>query len=73
MELLIILSYIVSSVLLVMAFPIVIVAYFIGRKTSIPIIKLTEVTKKMASGDLTQRVDIKREDEIGNWQTPLMQ
>lgn len=59
------LSYIVSSVLLVMAFPIVIVAYFIGKKTSIPIIKLTEVTKKMASGDLTQRVDIKREDEIG--------
>ncbi|MEP9411522.1 MAG: HAMP domain-containing protein, partial [Candidatus Brocadia sp.] len=59
------LSYIVSSVLLVMAFPIVIVAYFIARKTSIPIVKLTEVTKKMASGDLTQRVDIKREDEIG--------
>lgn len=59
------LNYIVSSVLLIIAFPIVIVAYFIGRKTSIPIIKLTEVTKKMASGDLTQRVDIKREDEIG--------
>ncbi|NUO07394.1 MAG: PAS domain S-box protein [Candidatus Brocadia sp.] len=59
------LNYIVSSVLLVIAFPIVIVAYFIGRKTSVPIIKLTEVTKKMASGDLTQRVDIKREDEIG--------
>ncbi len=59
------LSYIVSSVLLVMAFPIVIVAYFIARKTSIPIVKLTEVTKKMASGDLTQRVEIKREDEIG--------
>lgn len=59
------LNYIVSSVLLVIAFPIVIVAYFIGRKTSIPIIKLTEVTKKMASGDLAQRVDITREDEIG--------
>lgn len=59
------LNYIVSSVLLVIAFPIVIVAYIIGRKTSTPIIKLTEVTKKMASGDLSQRVDIKREDEIG--------
>ncbi|MBE7445686.1 MAG: PAS domain S-box protein [Planctomycetia bacterium] len=59
------LNYIVSSVLLVMAFPIVIVAYFIGRRTSVPILKLTEVTKKMASGDLTQRVGIKREDEIG--------
>ena len=59
------LNYIVSSILLVLAFPIVIVAYFIGRKISIPIIKLKEVTEKMASGDLTQRVDIKREDEIG--------
>jgi hypothetical protein len=34
------LNYIVSSILLVLAFPIVLVAYFIGRKTSIPIIKL---------------------------------
>ena len=59
------LNYIVSSILLVLAFPIVLVAYFIGRKTSVPIIKLKEVTEKMASGDLTQRVDIKREDEIG--------
>lgn len=59
------LNYIVSSVLIIIAFPIVIIAYFIGKKTSIPIIKLTEVTKKIASGDLTQRMDIKREDEIG--------
>lgn len=59
------LNYIVSSVLIIIAFPIVIIAYFIGKKTSIPIIKLTEVTKNIASGDLTQRVDIKRKDEIG--------
>ena len=59
------LNYIVSSVLLILAFPFVMVAYIIGKKTSIPIIKLTEVTKKMASGDLAQRVEIKREDEIG--------
>ncbi len=59
------LNYIVSSVLIIMAFPIVIIAYFIGKKTSIPIIKLTEVTKKIALGDLTQRVDIQRKDEIG--------
>ena len=44
------LNYIVSSILLVLAFPIVLVAYFIGRKISIPIIKLKEVTEKMASG-----------------------
>src|SRR3990172_9068455 len=59
------LNRIVSSVLLALAFPIMIVAYFIGKKTSTPIIKLTEVTKKIASGDFTQRVDIRREDEIG--------
>ncbi|MEB2308265.1 MAG: PAS domain S-box protein [Candidatus Brocadiaceae bacterium] len=59
------LKYVVASVLLIIAFPIVIVAYIIGRQTSVPIIKLDEVAKKMASGDLTQRVDIKREDEIG--------
>ena len=59
------LNNIISSVLLVLAFPFVIVAYLIGRRASIPIIKLTEVTQKMAGGDLTQRVDIKREDEIG--------
>ena len=59
------LNYIVSAILLALAFPIALVAYFIGKKASIPIIKLKEVTEKMASGDLTQRVDIKREDEIG--------
>ncbi len=59
------LNYIVSSVLLILAFPFVLAAYVIGKKTSIPVIKLTEATGKMASGDLTQRVDIRREDEIG--------
>ncbi len=59
------LNYIVGSVLLTLAFPFVLAAYFIGRKTSIPIVKLTEATERMALGDLTQKVDIKREDEIG--------
>ncbi len=59
------LNYIVSSVLILIAFPIVLAAYFIGKKTSIPIMKLTEITEKIASGDLTQRVDIRGKDEIG--------
>lgn len=59
------LNYIVSSVLLVIAFPIVIAAYLAGRKISIPIIKLREITEKVAAGDFAQRVDIKSEDEIG--------
>ncbi|MBV6517943.1 MAG: PAS domain S-box protein [Candidatus Brocadia sp.] len=59
------LNYIVSSTLIILVVPIVLVAYFIGKKTSTPIIQLTEVTKKIASGDLTQCVNIKRADEIG--------
>ncbi|MCF6157279.1 MAG: MEKHLA domain-containing protein [wastewater metagenome] len=59
------LNYIVTSVLLILAFLFAMVAYFVGRKLSVLIITLTEVTRKMASGDLSQRVNIRREDEIG--------
>ncbi|MDR4499619.1 MAG: PAS domain S-box protein [Candidatus Scalindua sp.] len=60
------LKYIVTALLLAIAFPIVVVAYFVGKKFSYPIIHLTEITEKMAAGDLTQRADItSREDEIG--------
>ncbi len=59
------LNYIISALLLMLAFPFVLIAYVIGRKISIPVIRLTEVTKKMASGNLSERVDIKRDDEIG--------
>lgn len=60
------LKYIVTALLLAIAFPIVVVAYFVGKKFSAPIIQLTEITEKMAAGDLTQRANItSREDEIG--------
>ena len=60
------LKYIVTALILAIAFPIVVVAYFVGRNFSYPIIHLTEITEKMAAGDLTQRADItSREDEIG--------
>ncbi|MFQ5686650.1 MAG: PAS domain S-box protein [Candidatus Scalindua sp.] len=48
-----------------MVFPILFVAYFVGKRFSTPILGLTEVTEKMASGDLSQRVNIKRNNEIG--------
>jgi PAS domain S-box-containing protein len=48
-----------------MVFPILFIAYFVGKRFSTPILELTEVTEKMASGDLSQRVNIKRNDEIG--------
>jgi PAS domain S-box-containing protein len=47
------------------ALPIVVFAYFVGNRLSKPIVELTEATEKMAAGDLTQRVNIKREDELG--------
>jgi PAS domain S-box-containing protein len=47
------------------AFPIVFFAYVVGKKISNPIIELTEATEKMAAGDLTQRVNIVRGDELG--------
>ncbi|MDR4507506.1 MAG: PAS domain S-box protein [Candidatus Brocadiaceae bacterium] len=59
------LNYRVSVVLLAFVLPLALSAYLIGRKTSSPIMLLTELTKKIASGDFTQRVSIKRKDEIG--------
>jgi len=59
------LSFIVTSVLLVMVFPIVISAFFVSRGFSVRVSKLKEVTEKVAGGDFTQRVDIKSDDEIG--------
>jgi PAS domain S-box-containing protein len=47
------------------AFPIVFFAYVVGKKISNPIIELTEATEKMAAGDLSQRVNIVRGDELG--------
>jgi len=51
--------------LFAMVFPIVFFAYIVGRRISSPIVDLTEATEKMAAGDLTQRVNIKRSDELG--------
>jgi PAS domain S-box-containing protein len=59
------LHYIVTALLLAIAFPVVLVAYILGGRLSNPIIQLKEVTEKMASGDLTQRVNIKSDNEIG--------
>ena len=59
------LRYIVTALLLAMVFPIMLVAYVLGGRLSRPILKLAEVTEKMVSGDLTQRVNIKNGNEIG--------
>jgi signal transduction histidine kinase len=40
-------------------------AVFLGQKVTAPILHLTEVTRKMSSGDLHQRAVISSSDEIG--------
>ncbi len=54
------LKNIVTALLLAIAFPLLFVAYYVGKRLSVPILELTEITKNMASGDLTTRVDVKK-------------
>ncbi|MBI5124848.1 MAG: sensor histidine kinase [Planctomycetes bacterium] len=44
----------------------VVVAVFLGRRLTAPILHLTEVARRMSSGDLHQRVGISSRDEIGH-------
>jgi PAS domain S-box-containing protein len=60
------LHFIVNAVLFVIAFPVVLAAYLMGRKVTNPILRLRSIAEKMASGgDLSQRIDIRQKDEIG--------
>jgi PAS domain S-box-containing protein len=58
------LKNIVMALLLAIAFPILLVAYYVGKRLSVPILELTEITKNMASGDLSTRVDVKKLDRL---------
>jgi PAS domain S-box-containing protein len=63
------LKYIVVALMLAIAFPLLFSAYIFGRKLSGPIIQLKEITEEMTSGDLTKKVDIKSNNEIGELAT----
>jgi PAS domain S-box-containing protein len=63
------LKYIVLALILAIALPFLLVAYFLGRRFSSPIIHLKEVAEEIASGDLTKKVDIKSNNEIGELAT----
>ncbi|MDD9267449.1 methyl-accepting chemotaxis protein [Paenibacillus sp. GCM10023248] len=41
------------------------IAYFISRSVTRPVVRLMHMTEKVAAGDLSERVHIQREDEIG--------
>ncbi|MHC4270061.1 MAG: PAS domain S-box protein [Planctomycetota bacterium] len=59
------LKYIVIALMLAIAFPSFLVAYLFGKKLSHPIIQLKEITEEMTSGNLTKKMDIKSNNEIG--------
>ncbi len=63
------LKYIVLALMLAIAFPFLFAAYLFGRRFSNPILQLKEVTEEIASGDLTKKVDIKSDNEIGELAT----
>ena len=55
----------VLSMLLLLAFPLTLVAFYFGKRISAPILNMIEATKKITSGDLGQRVkDSGKSDEI---------
>ena len=63
------LKHIVLALILAIAFPFLLVAYFLGRRFSNPIIRLKEVTEEITSGDLTKKAEIKSNNEIGELAT----
>lgn len=58
------LKNIVIALLLAIAFPIILVAYYVGKRLSVPILELTEITRNMAGGNLSTRVDVKKLDRF---------
>ncbi|MBT3880531.1 MAG: PAS domain S-box protein [Candidatus Scalindua sp.] len=60
------LHFIVNAILFVIAFPVILAAYLMGRQVANPILRLRAIAEKLASGeDLSQRIDIQQKDEIG--------
>jgi PAS domain S-box-containing protein len=56
----------VFSLLLVLAFPLVLIAFYFSKRISYPLLKITEVTRRITGGDLGQRVEKSgKKDEIG--------
>ncbi len=55
----------VTSIMIILSIGIIVLAFSMGQRMAAPIVYLTDVTRKMASGDLTQEVNINSKDEIG--------
>jgi PAS domain S-box-containing protein len=55
----------VTTIMIIVSIGIIAFAFIMGERMVAPILYLTEATRKMASGDLTQDVRIDTKDEIG--------
>ncbi len=53
------------AIIFVLAAVLVTVSIYIGQRITVPIIGINEATKKIASGDFSQRVSVTSNDEIG--------
>lgn len=55
----------VLTLQMVLAFPLTLIAFYFGKRVSAPILRITEATKKITSGDLRQRVKSRgKNDEV---------
>jgi HAMP domain-containing protein len=55
----------VNTIMIIVSFGVVVLAVFMGQRMVAPILYLTDATRKMNTGDLTQEVNIHTKDEIG--------
>ena len=55
----------VTTIMIIVTIGIIVFAFIMGQRMTAPILYLTEATRKMSSGDLTQNVSINSKDEIG--------
>ncbi|MFI5343787.1 MAG: sensor histidine kinase [Chlamydiales bacterium] len=60
------LKYLSWSILAATALIVILIASYVARKISDPILMLTEKTKAMTAGDLSQRIDIPYKNELGD-------
>ena len=55
----------VNTIMIIVSLGVVVLAVFMGQRMVAPILYLTDATRKMNAGDLTQDVNIHTKDEIG--------
>ena len=55
----------VTTIMVIATIGIIVFAFIMGQRMTAPILYLTEATRRMSSGDLTQSVSVNSKDEIG--------